>query len=104
VAVPVIGDWNGDGRIKIGVYIQGIWYLDANGDGVFDSGDFAFQWGNATMTPVVGDWSGNGKTKWGAIDAQSNWYLDVNGDTVFDAGDKAFAWGLPGDVPLIGKW
>ena len=29
------GDWNGDGTTKIGVYKDGVWYLDYNGDGMF---------------------------------------------------------------------
>jgi hypothetical protein len=39
--VPVVGDWNGGGRSKIGVFYTGggsgagAWYLDYNGDGVF---------------------------------------------------------------------
>jgi hypothetical protein len=36
-AIPVAGDWNGDGRTKVGLYIPsyGWWYLDYNGDGVW---------------------------------------------------------------------
>ena len=32
--IPVVGDWNGDGRTKIGVFRNGIWYLDFNGNRV----------------------------------------------------------------------
>jgi len=31
--LPVVGDWNGDGKDKIGVFCNGSWYLDANGNG-----------------------------------------------------------------------
>jgi hypothetical protein len=37
--VPVVGDWNGDGRAKVGLFRQGFfWILDYNGDGVFEQG------------------------------------------------------------------
>ncbi len=29
--IPVVGDWNGDGKIKIGVFRNGTWYLDYSG-------------------------------------------------------------------------
>ena len=31
--IPVVGDWNGNGVSKIGVFRSGNWYLDYNGDG-----------------------------------------------------------------------
>ena len=34
----VTGDWNGDGKSEIGVTNGQQWYLDWNGNGVFDSG------------------------------------------------------------------
>ncbi len=37
-ATPVLGDWNGDGRTKAGVYSNGFWFLDYNGDYLWDGG------------------------------------------------------------------
>ncbi len=67
--VPVVGDWNGDGRSKIGVFRHdGAWFLDANGNGVLDSGDLAFQYtATAGDVPVVGDWNHDGRTKTGVF-------------------------------------
>ena len=43
---PVVGDWNGDGEgSKLGVYKDGSWYLDSNGDGAFGSGDSVYTFG-----------------------------------------------------------
>ncbi|HME09209.1 MAG TPA: SBBP repeat-containing protein, partial [Bryobacteraceae bacterium] len=37
--IPVVGDWNGDGRSKVGCFRQGfLWILDTNGDHVFEQG------------------------------------------------------------------
>ena len=41
-AIPVTGDWDGSGTTKIGVFFNGTWYLDRNGDGVWDSGDTGY--------------------------------------------------------------
>ena len=57
----VIGDWNGDGRDKVGVFRNngaemGIWSLDSNGNLQFDASDLVFVYGMASDTPVVGKW------------------------------------------------
>src|SRR5262249_27565893 len=54
---PVYGDWNGSGRTKIGLYINGIWLLDYNGNGVWDGPgiDKLVYFGGPGYTPVVGD-------------------------------------------------
>ncbi len=34
--LPAAGDWNGDGKAKVGVFRNGTWYLDYNGNGKWD--------------------------------------------------------------------
>jgi hypothetical protein len=106
--VPVTGDWNGDGRTKIGLFRQGFfWIIDANGNGTFDSGiDGAFAFGGVLGdVPVVGDWNGSGSSKVGIVRAGFLWILDSNGNRTFDSGDQVFPFGgLPGDVPITGDW
>lgn len=60
-AIPVAGDFNGDGRTDLGVYVKGEWFLDVNGNGQWDSDDLWAQLGSADDRPVVGDWNGDGK-------------------------------------------
>jgi len=106
--LPVAGDWTGSGHAKVGIYrpSTGTWYLDANGDGVLDTGDIITQFGGiAGDIPVVGDWSGSGTSKIGIFRQGFFWLLDTNGDGVFDNGDSAFAFGgIAGDVPVVGDW
>jgi len=58
--VPLVGDWNASGTTKIGVYRNdGTWYLDTNGNGVWDTcrTDDCIPWGGVPGdVPAVGKW------------------------------------------------
>lgn len=64
---PVTGDWNGDGTIKVGVFLNGLWFLDLNGNGLWDAGDLWAQMGQIGDQAVAGDWDGDGKTDIGIL-------------------------------------
>lgn len=61
-AIPVTGDWDGDGVTDFGVYLAGNWYLDLDGDGVWETTDLWAKLGTIDDLPVTGDWDGDGKT------------------------------------------
>ncbi|MEA1950817.1 MAG: SdrD B-like domain-containing protein, partial [Planctomycetota bacterium] len=61
-AEPITGDFNGDGRDEVGVFIDGQWFIDLNGNGVWDDGDLWARLGSEGDLPVTGDWDGDGKT------------------------------------------
>ena len=61
-ATPVAGDFNGDGVSDIGVFIDGQWFLDLNGNGGWDEGDLWAKLGTRDDLPVTGDWDADGKT------------------------------------------
>jgi subtilisin family serine protease len=117
--IPVGGDWTGDGRSKIGIYRNGAWYLDRNGNGRWDGcgtttdTDICFTgFGGLNIdVPVAGDWTGDGITKIG-IYRNGAWYLDRNGNGQWDGCGTspdadicppAFG-GFPEDKPISGKW
>jgi len=107
--VPVVGDWDGDGKSEIGLYRQGTWYLDMNGNGVWDGAVIDKQinnFGNSNDIPVVGDWNGDGISEIGYFRPSTRiFYLDSNGNGVFNAGvDRQTQLGQPGDKPLVGDW
>jgi hypothetical protein len=110
--VPIVGDWNGDGKDHIGVFrsVNGVgeFILDTNGDGVLDSGDTTFIFGLAGDKIVIGDWNGDGHDKVGVFRSNANgvgvFSLDTNGDHQFDSGDDVFQFGLATDKIVIGDW
>ena len=110
-AIPVVGDWNGTGASKIGIYDPATfaWYLDINANGVWDgepTDKYGF-FGLTGGTPVVGDWNGDGTTKIGMF-KNSAWYLDYNGNGYWDGEptDKYMYFIVPGggDFPVTGDW
>lgn len=110
-AIPVVGDWNGNGRQKVGVFdpATATWFLDMNGNGVWDGSgiDRIMQWGSPGDVPVVGDWNGSGTTKIGVFSpGTALWLLDYNGNFVWDGAgiDRYFSWGSPNDKPAVGDW
>lgn len=101
--VPLAGDWNGDGIRQIGVFHDGQWYLDLDGDGKFTERDAAFVFGKVGDLPVVGDFDGDGVDDIGVY-RSGQWIVDANGNHKIDATDKVFELGGAGDKPVVGDW
>jgi hypothetical protein len=58
--LPVVGDFDGDGVHEIGVFRNGRWILDIDGNHQLDAHDRVFQLGAEGDLPVVGDFDGDG--------------------------------------------
>jgi len=110
-ALPVSGDWNGDGKTEIGVYYNGYWFLDLNGNGQWDSTpvDALYQFGGGLIgaLPVSGDWNKDGKTEIGVY-YNGYWFLDLNGNGQWDGTPvdalAPFGGGVIHAVPVAGDW
>jgi hypothetical protein len=115
--IPVAGDWDGTGVVRIGVYrpSMGAWYLDLNNNGTWDGvsgGDGVYFFGLPGDMPVVGDWSGNGVAKFGVFRCPAvgqpgvcTWILDYAGKKAYDPSTAVMlSYGLPGDLPVVGNW
>lgn len=109
--VPIRGDWNGDGRSKVGIYrsATGTFLLDLDGDFAFTANDRVVNLGVGTQqgdVPLSGDWNGDGTWEVGLFRQGYFWILDSNGSGVFEQGvDSTFAFGgVSGDIPVVGDW
>jgi hypothetical protein len=101
--IAVTGDWNGDGINTIGIFRNGTWFLDMDGDGRWSAGDVMVEFGQEGDIPVVGDWNGDGISKIGVY-RKGTFYLDTNNNHQLDASDKVFELGGAGDKPVVGDW
>ena len=123
--IPVAGDWDGTGVIRIGVYrpVNGHWYLDMNNNGKWDGSglDLDIQFGPPSAAhckptsagglaacpdiPIPGDWNGSGVTKLG-IFHRGQWFLDNK--KPHDAGPHTSftiaTYGEAGDLPVVANW
>jgi len=109
--IPVSGDWNNNGKSEIGVYrpLAHTFYLDYNGNGVWDGAvtDRAYNFGTTGDIPVSGDWNNDGKSEIGVFRPSAHtFYLDYNGNGVWDGAvtDRAYNFGTTGDQPITGRW
>jgi hypothetical protein len=101
--IPIAGDWNGDGIRSIGVFRDGKWHFDMDGDGKWSKGDKVARFGQKGDLPVVGDFNGDGIEEIG-IYRNGKWIIDVNGNREIDAADMVFELGGQNDMPVVGDW
>ena len=108
--IPVVGDWTGAGKSRIGIFRHGVWLLDATGEcvnrrGTVDQPVVRSFGGEEGDIPVVGDWEGNGRAHLGVFRKGGRWILDSNGNGALDAGDRSFVFGgILEDMPVVGDW
>ncbi len=110
--LPVVGDWNGDGRDDIGVWRPStrIFYLDRDGSLSWSAGVdlVSAPFGHAGDLPVVGDWTGDGRDGIGVWRPRDRRFrLDTNGNGAWDNATSdtlTLAFGLSTDRPVIGDW
>jgi hypothetical protein len=108
--LPLIGDWNRDGRAETGVYSgsTGNFGVDLDGDGFSadNSEIFRFAVSFPGSVPLLCDWDGDGTTNLGKVDGDV-FLLDANANGSFDGnalGDRNRAFAAPGATPVVGRW
>jgi hypothetical protein len=122
---PIVGDWFGDGKSRIGAFEArtGAWHLD-DGDGIWEScgssGDICItSFGGPGTRPVAKDLATANRVVIGTFQdmAPSNgnlasvkqglWKFDTDGDGVVDncnTDECIENFGAAGDLPVVGDW
>jgi len=98
----VAGDFNGDGVAGIGVFRDGVWTLDVDGDGRWTDADARIEFGEPGDVAVVGDFNGDGIDNLGVY-RNGIWMLDTNGNCRLDDGET-FSLGTADDKPVAGDF
>ncbi len=101
--IPIAADMNGDGIASIGVFRDGRWKVDVDGDGRFGKEDLAASYGEAGDIPVVGDFDGDGVDEIGVYRA-GRWQIDSNHNLRADAHDRVFEMGGDAERPVVGDF
>ncbi len=108
--MPIIGDWNGDGRDDVGNFRMagdsGQFILDSNGNGVWDPTDRVFSYGLPSDAPIIGDWDGDGRDEIGnfrIIGNQAQFILDSNGSGLWEPTDRVQIYGSEAEASTVGK-
>jgi hypothetical protein len=96
---PVVGDWDGDGEVTIGIYRNGQFYL--RNENTIGYADTVFAFGAPGDQPVAGDWDGDGVDTIGVY-RNGTFFLRNTNDS--GAPHMIFGLGVPGDVGIAGDW
>jgi hypothetical protein len=101
---PVAGDFNGDGVSTLGIFNNGSWRLDVNGDGEFtEEVDSYFEFGKPGDIAVVGDFNGDGLDEV-AVVRGSDLIVDSNGNGAWDVTDSVFKIEGEGSNVVVGDF
>lgn len=102
-AIPVVGDWNGDGTTTIGVYdpdTETFYLRNSNTAGL---ANLTIRFGPPNSLPVAGDWDGNGTTTIGVYHPMTRTFYLRNSNSPGFA-DLVIDYGPAGAVPIVGDW
>jgi len=101
--VPVVGDWDGDGRDSTGAYFpwDGTWHL--RNELSAGPSDYIFKRGRSDKIPLVGDWDGDGRDSTGTYwPWDGTWHL--RNDLSSGPSDCIFKRGRSDKIPVVGNW
>ena len=98
---PVVGDWDGNGTVTIGIYRGKTFYLRNENTNGFAT--IVFDFGQPGDQPIAGDWDRDGIDTIGIYRPSTGQFLLRNSN---DAGpaEMSFYLGNVGDVGIAGDW
>ena len=98
---PVVGDWDGNGTVTIGIYRNGHFYL--RNSNTIGFAEWIFPFGQSGDQPIAGDWDGDGDDTIGIYRPSTGQFLLRNRNNAGLA-DRSFYLGNVGDVGIAGDW
>ncbi len=98
---PVVGDWDGNGTVTIGIYRNGSFYL--RNSNTIGFADVVFPFGSPGDQPIAGDWNNDGVDTIGMYRPSTGQFLLRNSNSA-GAADMSFYLGNVGDVGIAGDW
>jgi hypothetical protein len=98
---PVVGDWDGNGTVTIGIYRNGSFYL--RNSNTIGFADIVFAFGAPGDQPIAGDWNGDGVDTIGVYRSATGTFLLRNLNSA-GVPQMSFSLGIPGDVGIAGDW
>jgi uncharacterized repeat protein (TIGR02543 family) len=98
---PVVGDWDGNGTVTIGIYRIGYFYL--KNSNTLGFAEVVFPFGQPGDQPIAGDWNKDGIDTIGVYRPSNGQFLLRNSNTE-GAAEMSFYLGNVGDVGLAGDW
>jgi hypothetical protein len=104
VGLPVVGDWDGSGKAKMGLFVPGTseWFFDGV-DAYVES------FGESNDLPAVGQWTTTPGDWIGVFrPSEAKWHLDLNRNGVLNGcradACPSFSNYVNGDIPVAGDW
>jgi len=98
---PVVGDWDGDGKVTIGIYRGSTFYL--RNENTLGFATIVFDFGQAGDQPIAGDWDGDSIDTIGVYRPSIGQFLLRNSNDAGSA-EMSFYLGNVGDVGVAGDW
>lgn len=103
--VPIVGDWDGDGKDAVGSYRPSTRTFRLRNDTSGGQPDHTFVLGVAGDVPVIGDWNNDGRDGVGVFRPSTGFFYLRNALSA-GAFDHSFkhSQASPNDVPVVGDW
>jgi peptidyl-Lys metalloendopeptidase len=98
---PVVGDWDGNGTVTIGIYRNRTFYL--RNENTLGFATIVFDFGQAGDQPIAGDWDGDGIDTIG-IYRPSTGQFQLRDSNDAGPAEMSFFLGNVGDVGVAGDW
>lgn len=101
--VPIVADWNGDGKDTVSIIRDGTWHVNNTLEGGASERTFVYGRVARGDVPIAGSWDGLARSLPGII-RDREWHL--RDDQSGGRSTSRFVYGrlTAGDLPLVGDW